>query len=108
MSTEVMQLVFGRGFLPLQAIDYAVPVPRVHRASTQMAAMGLWRPPISSGGPVLDTAHHDDNCPGCTDCPPPLFGLTFGAGLTGLAPILLCALPRNKGTFSFYIYMYVY
>ena len=39
MSTEVMH-----GFFPSGAVDDAAPVPRVHRAATQMAAMGLWRP----------------------------------------------------------------
>ena len=74
MSTEVMQSVFGRGFFPSGAINDAVLVPRVHRASTQMAAMGLWCPLISPGCPGLDTAHHDENCPGCTECRPPLSG----------------------------------
>ena len=45
MLMEVMQSVFGR--FPSRAIDEAAPVPRVHRASTQMAAMGIWHPPIS-------------------------------------------------------------
>ena len=46
MSTEVMQSVFGREFFPSQSIDDDVPVPRVHSfAFTQMADMGLWRPP---------------------------------------------------------------
>ena len=35
--------------LPCGAVEVAVPVPHVFRASTQMAAMGLWHPP---GGPV--------------------------------------------------------
>ena len=58
MSTEVMQLVFGQGFFPSSAVDDVAPVPRVHRASTQMAAMGLWCPPIGPGGPGLDTVSH--------------------------------------------------
>ena len=65
-----MQSVFGREFFPTQSIDDTAPVPRVHRAFTQMAAMGLWRPPVSPGVPGLDTAYHDVNCPGCTECPP--------------------------------------
>ena len=56
------------GILQSGAIDDAAQVPRVHRASIQMAAMGLWRPPISMGGPGLDNVHHDEYCPGCTDC----------------------------------------
>ena len=74
MSTEVMQLVFGRGFFPSGAIDDAAPIPHVHHTSTQMAAMGLWRPPISPEGPGLDTAHHDEDCSGCTECRPQLSG----------------------------------
>ena len=74
MSTEVIQSVFGREFFPSQSIDDASPMPHVHRAFTQMAAMGLWRPPIRPGGPGLDTAHHDVNSPGCTECPPRVFG----------------------------------
>ena len=58
MSTEMMQSVFGRGFFPFQLIDDAAPVPRVHHAFTQMAAMGLWRPPNSPGDPGLDTVEH--------------------------------------------------
>ena len=59
MSTEVMQSVFGREYIPLQSINDTAPVPRVNHAFTQMAAMGLWRPPISPGGPGLMTAHHN-------------------------------------------------
>ena len=55
MSTEVMLSVYGREYFPSQSIDDAAPVPRVNRAYTQMAAMGLWRPPISPGGPGLIT-----------------------------------------------------
>ena len=109
MSTEVMQSVFGRGFFPSGAIDDAAPVPHVHHASTKMAAMGLWRPPISPGGPELDTTHYDENCPGCTECLQRLSGWTFRAGLIGLPPVLLYAFPRYKGTFSFCIYYgYIY
>ena len=70
MSTMVMQSVFGQEFFPSQSIDDAAPVPRVHRAFTQMATMGLWRPPVSPGGPGVDTAYHDVNFTGCTECPP--------------------------------------
>ena len=74
MSTEVMQLVFGQGFFPSSAVDDVAPVPRVHRASTQMAAMGLWCPPIGPGGPGLDTVSHCDDCPDCSECSPRLTG----------------------------------
>ena len=62
MSMEVMKCVFGREYFPSQSIDDAAPVPRVNRAFTQMAAMGLWRPPIGPGDPRLITAHHNTDC----------------------------------------------
>ena len=74
MSTEVLQLVFGQEFFPSHAVDDEAPVPRVHRAATQMAAMGLWRPPIGPGGPGLVTVSHRDDCPGCSKCSPRLSG----------------------------------
>ena len=69
MSTEVMQSVFGREYFPSQSINDAAPVPWVNRAFTQMAAMGLWCPPISPGGPGLMTAHHNVVCMDCAECP---------------------------------------
>ena len=74
MSTEVMQFVFGHGFFPSGAVDDAAPVPRVHRAATQMAAMGLWRPLIGPGGPGLLMISPCSDCPGCTECSPRLSG----------------------------------
>ena len=62
MSTEVLQRVFGQEYFPARAVDYAAPVPRVLRASTQMATMGLWRPPVGPGGPGPDTVHQDGDC----------------------------------------------
>ena len=70
MSTEVMQSVFSREYFPPQSINDTAPVPQVNHAFTQMAAMGLWRPPISPGGPGLMTAHHNVDCTGCAECPP--------------------------------------
>ena len=35
------------------------------RASTQMAAIGLWHPPVGPGGPGLVTIHQEEDCPGC-------------------------------------------
>ena len=64
MSTEVLDSVFGREFFPSGVVDDAAPVPRVLWASTQMAAMGLWRPPVGPGGPGPDTVHQDEDCPG--------------------------------------------
>ena len=43
MSTEVLHSMFGREYFPSGAVDDAAPVPHVLRASTQMAAIGLWR-----------------------------------------------------------------
>ena len=70
MLTEVLHSVFGREFFPLGAVDDAVPVPRVLRALTQMAVMGIWRPPVGPGGPRPDTVHQDEDCPGCPRCHP--------------------------------------
>ena len=55
MSTEVLHSVFGRGVLPFGEVNDTAPVPHVLWASTHMAAMGLWRPPVGPGGPGLDT-----------------------------------------------------
>ena len=38
MSTEVIQLMFGRGLFPASAIDEAAPVPRVHCASSSSSS----------------------------------------------------------------------
>ena len=72
--TEVMQSVFGRGLFPANAIDEVAPVPRVHRAYTQMAAMGLWHPPIGPRAHGLETVSHSDSCPGCSECSARLSG----------------------------------
>ena len=74
MSAEVLQLVFGQELFPSHAFDEATPVPRVNWAATQMAAMGLWRPPIVLGGPGLDTVSHHNDCPGSSECSPGLSG----------------------------------
>ena len=66
MSTEVLHLVFGQELFPSQAVDEVAPLPRVQHASSQMAAMGLWCPPVGPGGPGLDMVFHSDDCPGCT------------------------------------------
>ena len=74
MSTEVLHLVLHQEIFPSQVIDEVVPVPRVQSASTQMAAMGLWRPLVGPGGPGLDTVFHSDDCPGYVQCLPNLSG----------------------------------
>ena len=74
MSTEVMQLVFGHGFFSSDAVDDAAPMPWVHRAATQMAAMGVWHPPIGLGGPGLHMVSHCNDCPGCSEYSPRLSG----------------------------------
>ena len=68
MSTGVMQLVF------FPSVDDVAPMPRVHRAATQMAAMGLWCPPIGTGGSGLLTVSPCNDCLGCTECSPRLSG----------------------------------
>ena len=68
MSNEVMQLVF------FPSVDDVARMPRVHHAATQMAAMGLWRPPIGTGGSGLLTVSPCYGCPGCTECSPRLSG----------------------------------
>ena len=68
MSTEFLDTVFGRELFPLEALEDTAPVPRVLRASTQMAAMGLRRPPVGPVGPGPVTAHQGEDCPGCTRC----------------------------------------
>ena len=65
ISTEVLQLVFGQELFPSHAIDDAAPVLRVHRVATQMAAMGLWSPPIGTHGTLLPNYWNtqlDSNC----------------------------------------------
>ena len=70
ISTEVLQLVFGQELFPSQVVDEVAPVARVQRASTQMAAMGLWLPPVGTGSPGLDMGFHNADYPGCTQCSP--------------------------------------
>ena len=55
MSTEVLHGVFGREFFPSGAVNDAASVPRVFRALTHMAVMGLWRPPVGPEGPGLES-----------------------------------------------------
>ena len=71
MLLEVLQSVLGQDEFPRQAVEdqAAAPVPCVHRAFKQKAAMGLWRPPGGPGRPGPVTTHHDGDCPGCPRCP---------------------------------------
>ena len=70
MSLEVFQSLLGREEFPTRAVEEVVPGSRAQRASVQMAAMGLWRPPVGLVGsdPVL--AHDNVTCLGCPRCPP--------------------------------------
>ena len=61
MSTEVLYSMFGWDFFPSGAVNDAAPMPRVFRASTHMAAMGLWRP---TDGPGLDSVYQGSGVPG--------------------------------------------
>ena len=65
MSSEVFRLTFGPEIFPSDAVDNVAPVPRVHRAATQMAAMGLWQSPVGPGypGPIPVSS-------GCLVCSP--------------------------------------
>ena len=74
MSTEVLHSVFSQEFFPLGAVNDAALVPCAFRASTHMAAMGLWRPPVGTDGPGLDPVHQDRECPGSASCRPRLSG----------------------------------
>ena len=66
MSTEVLHSVFGWEFFPSRAVDDAAPVPHVFRASTQMAAMGLWR---LQGWPGRFRAGYYNQGEDCLVCP---------------------------------------
>ena len=46
MATKLLELTCGRPDFPSAAVDAAVPLPQVPRASTHMEAMGLWRPSL--------------------------------------------------------------
>ena len=69
-ASDILQSVFGQQFFPSAAVNAAAPVPRVLRASTHLAAMGLWRPPNGPGGPGLEVIHQGPQCPGCPTCLP--------------------------------------
>ena len=55
MSSEVLRLAFDPEVFLAHVVNVAAPVPRVHSVATQMAAMGLWQPPI---GPEWSRAVH--------------------------------------------------
>ena len=74
MSTEVLQSVSGQEFFHAHAVEDTAPVPRILRASTQMAAMGLWRSPGVPVGLAPAPVHQAEDCPGCSMCPPRLSG----------------------------------
>ena len=69
-ASDILQSVFGRHFLPSAAVNAAALVPRVLRASTHMAAMGLWRPPNAPGGPEMEVIHKGPQYSGCPACLP--------------------------------------
>ena len=50
-SSEVMRIAFGRRPFPSDVMQQVVPSYQVRRAAHYMAAMGLWRPPITPGNP---------------------------------------------------------
>ena len=71
-SSEVMRVAFGQRPFPANAMQYVVPSYRVRRASHYMAAMGLWRPPITQDirGPMPSATCNA--CMSCNDCFPDL------------------------------------
>ena len=64
-SSEVMRVAFGRRPFPANAMQQVVPSYRVRRVAHHMAAMGLWRPPITQGirGPLPSAT-----CNACMSC----------------------------------------
>ena len=69
MASEMLELVVGCHDFPAAVMDTAGPVPRVHRASIHMEAMGMWRPPHGPSGPARDVVHPgppDAGYPACT------------------------------------------
>ena len=56
-TSDIMQLVFGWHYILSAAVQDAALVPRVRRASSHMAALGLWRPPNDPGDPGLEIFH---------------------------------------------------
>ena len=67
-ASDLLQLVFGWNYFPSTGVYDVVPVPRVRRASTHMAAMGLWHPLLGPGGPGLAVFHQSPHCAGCPTC----------------------------------------
>ena len=60
MSTDILHSIFGREYFPSGAVDDATPVPCVYRASTHMAAMGLWRPLLGPVGSEPDNVDRSE------------------------------------------------
>ena len=56
-ASDILQSVFGWNYFPSAAVHGAAPVPRVRRASSHMADLGLWRPPNGPGRPGLQAFH---------------------------------------------------
>ena len=72
MSSEVLHLAFGPEIFPAHSVNVAASVPRMHHSATQIAAMGLWWPPIGPGGPRPIMVSSSSDCSGCKDCSPGL------------------------------------
>ena len=69
MSLEVMRLAFGLEVFPSEAVNVISPVPRAHRATHYMSAMGLRWPPGGLGTlPLPDSSCN--NCMNCSNCFP--------------------------------------
>ena len=71
-SSEVMQVAFGQRPFPADAMQYVVPSYRVCRVAHYMAAMGLWRPPITQDIREPLPSATCNACMSCNDCFPTL------------------------------------
>ena len=67
-SANVMGAIRGHQPFPTQAMQHALPTAGVRRAAHYMTAMGLWRPPMTSGmqrtlpGAASETCMSYGNC----------------------------------------------
>ena len=71
-SSAVMRIAFCPKPFPADAMQQVVPSYRVRRVAHYMAAMGLWRPPMTQGirGPLPSATCNA--CMSCIDCFPDL------------------------------------
>ena len=70
MSSEMLSIGMGRVVFPAQEISDLSPAPRVTRAASYMAVMGLWRPHTGPGDPGPVPALSCNACMNCRYCFP--------------------------------------